>query len=311
MFRSKKGVIASAAVLVGASLGLVGCSSSQSLGGSPGSTGSTGKTSIVVGSANFSENVILADIYGQALEANGFAVTYKLNIGARAAYIPALEKGEVNLIPEYSGSLLSYLDKSASASSSQDVTAALTKSLPSTLKVTEPSKAADSDSLNVTPEFAAKNNLKSIDDLKNIGPFALAANPEFLTRPDGIPGLGKVYGLTSIDFKPINDGGGPATLKALLDNTVQVADIYSTTPSILASKLVTLTDPKSLFASQEVIPVVSADKVSSKLSTVLNKVSAALTTKDLLALNTKVSGDSKTDPAVAAKDWLKSANLFG
>jgi osmoprotectant transport system substrate-binding protein len=238
-------------------------------------------------------------------------VSYKLNIGARAAYIPALEKGEVNVIPEYSGSLLSFLDKSASASSSQDVTAALKKALPSTLKVLEPSTAADSDSLNVTAEFAAKNNLKSIDDLKNIGSFALAANPEFLTRPDGIPGLSKVYGLANVNFKPINDGGGPATLKALLDNTVQVADIYSTTPSILASKLVTLTDPKSLFASQEVIPVVSADKVSSKLSTVLNKVSAALTTKDLLALNTKVSGDSKTDPAVAAKDWLKSANLFG
>jgi osmoprotectant transport system substrate-binding protein len=308
MFRSKKGVIASAAALVGASLALAGCSSSQSLGGTP--TGSTAKTSVVVGSANFSENVILADIYGQALDANGFAVTYKLNIGARAAYIPALEKGEVNVIPEYSGSLLSFLDKSASASSSQDVTAALKKALPSTLKVLEPSTAADSDSLNVTPEFAAKNNLKSIDDLKNMGSFALAANPEFLTRPDGIPGLNKVYGLTNVNFKPINDGGGPATLKALLDNTVQVADIYSTTPSILANKLVTLTDPKNLFASQEVIPVVSSDKVSSKLSDVLNKVSAALTTKDLLALNTKVSGDSKTDPAVAAKDWLKQANLF-
>jgi osmoprotectant transport system substrate-binding protein len=309
MFRSKKGVIASAAALVGASLALAGCSSSQSLGGTP--TGSTAKTSVVVGSANFSENVILADIYGQALEANGFAVTYKLNIGARAAYIPALEKGEVNVIPEYSGSLLSFLDKSASASSSQDVTAALKKALPSTLKVLEPSTAADSDSLNVTAEFAAKNNLKSIDDLKNIGSFALAANPEFLTRPDGIPGLSKVYGLANINFKPINDGGGPATLKALLDNTVQVADIYSTTPSILANKLVTLTDPKNLFASQEVVPVVSSDKVSSKLSDVLNKVSAALTTKDLLALNTKVSGDSKTDPAVAAKAWLKTANLFG
>ena len=91
---------------------------------------------------------------------------------------------------------------------------------------------------------------------------------------------------------------------------MQVADIYSTTPFILTSKLVTLTDPKSLFASQEVVPIVSASKVNAKLTSVLNKVSAALTTKDLLALNGEVSGDSKTDPAVAAKNWLKKANLF-
>jgi osmoprotectant transport system substrate-binding protein len=114
MFGSKRGVIAAGVLVAGASLLLAGCSSSSSLGG--GST-PTKKTSIVVGSANFSENVILADIYGQALAENGFAVSYKLNIGARAAYIPALKSGEVNLIPEYSGSILDFLSKSATANS--------------------------------------------------------------------------------------------------------------------------------------------------------------------------------------------------
>ncbi|HMH59269.1 MAG TPA: ABC transporter substrate-binding protein [Galbitalea sp.] len=307
MFGSKRGVIAAGVIVAGTSLLLAGCSSSSSLGG--GST-TTKKTSVVVGSANFSENVILADIYGQALAANGFKVSYKLNIGARAAYIPALESGEVNLIPEYSGSILDFLSKSATANSPSDVKAALDAALPKTLKALTPSKAADSDSLNVTPAFAKANKLVSIGDLANVPSVTLAANPEFQTRPDGIPGLQKVYGLTNLKFQAISDGGGPQTLAALLNNSVQVADIYSTTPSILASKLVTLTDPKSLFASQEVVPIVSSSKVNAKLTSVLNKVSAALTTKDLLELNTEVSGDSKTDPAVAAKNWLKKANLF-
>jgi osmoprotectant transport system substrate-binding protein len=307
MFASKRGVVAAGVVIAGASLLLAGCSSSSSLSGS---SSAAPKTSIVVGSANFSENVILADIYGQALAENGFKVTYKLNIGARAAYIPALESGEVNLIPEYSGSILDFLSKTATANSPSDVKAALDKALPSSLKALTPSSAADSDSLNVTPAFAKANNLKSIADLKNLSSVTLAANPEFQTRPDGIPGLQSVYGLTNLKFQAISDGGGPQTLAALLNNTVQVADIYSTTPSILANKLVTLTDPKSLFASQEVVPIVSTSKDSSKLASVLNKVSAALTTKDLLSLNTEVSGTSKTDPAVAAKAWLKKAALF-
>jgi osmoprotectant transport system substrate-binding protein len=308
MFGTNRGILAVGALLVGV-VALSGCASSSStLGGGTG--GSTTKTAIIVGSANFPENEILADIYGQALEANGFAVTYKLNIGARAAYVPALEKGEVNFIPEYSGSILAFLSKSATASSSADVKAALDAALPASLKALEPSKAADSDSLNVTPEFAAKNSLVSIADLAKLKSVTIAANPEFQTRPDGIKGLQSVYGLKNLKFTAISDGGGPKTLKQLLAGTVDVADIYSTTPSILANKLVTLTDPKSLFASQEVIPIVSSDKVSAKLTDILNKVSAALTTEDLLALNAEVSGDAKTDPAAAAKAWLDKANLF-
>ncbi|MDQ1531744.1 MAG: osmoprotectant transport system substrate-binding protein, partial [Microbacteriaceae bacterium] len=110
-------------------------------------------------------------------------------------------------------------------------------------------------------------------------------------------------------FKSINDSGGNTTLKALTGNQVQVADIYSTTPSILENKLVTLKDPKNLFASQQVVPVYSADKDSTKLTGVLNKVSATLTTKDLLELNGKVSGSSKEDPQQAAKEWLSSKGL--
>ena len=126
------------------------------------------KTSVVVGSANFPENVTLAYVYGQALAADGVTVSYKVNIGERAAYIPALQKGEIDLIPEYAGSILSYLDKTANAKSGDDVKTALDGALPKGLKALDFSAAADSDSLNVTPEFAKANNLKSIADLANV-----------------------------------------------------------------------------------------------------------------------------------------------
>jgi osmoprotectant transport system substrate-binding protein len=309
MFASKRGVIAAGAVLAGAALLLAGCSSSSSLSG--GGSSASAKTTITIGSAAFPENVVLGNIYGQALAANGFTVKYHLSIGQRAAYIPALKKGEVNLIPEYSGSILNFLSKSATANTPTDVKAALDKALPKGLTALTPSTASDSDSINVLPAFAAKYNLVSIADLKNVPNLSLAANPEFQTRSDGIKGLESVYGLTGISFQSINDSGGPDTLKALLAGTVDSADIYSTTPSILQNNLVTLTDPKSLFASQEVVPIVSTSKVSAKLTSVLNKVSAALTTKDLLEFNTETSDASNpVNPIVVAKNWLKKAALF-
>jgi osmoprotectant transport system substrate-binding protein len=315
---SRRGFLGAAALITTASLALAGCSSSNSLSGSGSSSSATTSTSsgggsgtaITVGSANFPENVILAYIYGGALTKAGYTVSYKVNIGARAAYIASLKKGDINLVPEYAGSILSFLDKSANAKSGEAVKSALDGDLTKEqLKAAEFSQAADSDSLNVTPAYAKKNGLTSIADLKKIGSFTLAANPEFASRPDGIPGLKSVYGLNNVKFKSINDSGGNTTLKALLGNQVQVADIYSTTPSILANKLVSLKDPKNLFASQQVVPIYSASKDSSKLTDALNRVSQALTTQDLLSLNTKVTGDTKEDPQQAAKEWLSSKGL--
>jgi len=303
-----RGIIAGIAVAAAAALTLAGCSNSSTLSGG-GSTGGAGKTSVVVGSANFPENVTLAYVYGEALAADGVTVSYKVNIGARAAYIPALQNGEIDLIPEYAGSILSYLDKTANAKSGADVKTALDAALPKNLKALDFSEAADSDSMNVTADYAKANNLTSIGDLANVsGTVVVAANPEFQTRPDGLPGLQSVYGLTNLSFQAISDGGGPATAKALQDGTVQVADIYSTTPSIIDDKFVTLKDPKNLFASQQVVPIVTASKAS-KISALLNKISAKLTTKDLLDFNKRTGGDEKADPKTVASDWLK-ANGF-
>ena len=264
---------------------------------------------ITVGSAAFPENEILAEIYAQALEAEGVKVEKKLNIGAREVYIKALENGEIDLVPEYSGNLLTYFDPEATATSSEDIEGALDDALPESLEALDASAAEDKDSLNVTKELADSEGLKTIADLKKIDGLKLAANPEFKTRTYGIPGLEKVYGITGIKFTPISDGGGPATLKALLDGKVDVADIYSTTPSILANDLVTLEDPENLIAAQNVLPLINEKKASDKVEDVLDKISAALTTDDLLELNGKNQGDDKTAPAVLAKEWLAAKGL--
>lgn len=282
--------------------------------GSDDPTSKTGDKSasdtITVGSAAFPENEIIAEIYAQALEAKGVKVKKKLNIGAREAYIPALKDGSIDLIPEYTGNLLTYLDKNATATAPADVEEALDDALPDSLEILDVSKAEDKDSLNVTPELAEKEGLKTIEDLKKIDGLKLAANPEFKERSYGIPGMEKVYGITGVKFTPISDGGGPATLKALLDGKVDVADIYSTTPSILANKLVTLEDPKNLIAAQNVVPLINEDKATDTVEDVLDKISAQLTTEDLLDLNAKNQGSDKVAPAELAKQWLTDKGLI-
>jgi len=279
-------------------------------GGDPTEGDESASDTITVGSAQFPENEILAEIYAQALEAGGVKVEKKLNIGAREVYIKALQNGEIDLVPEYSGNLLTYFDPEATATSAEDIDEALDDALPDELDVLDAAAAEDKDSLNVTKEFSEKNGVTSIADLKKIDGVKLGANPEFKTRAYGIPGLEKVYGITGVKFTAISDGGGPATLKALLDGKVDVADIYSTTPSIVENDLVTLEDPQSLIAAQNVIPLISEKKASDKVEDILDKVSAALTTQDLLDLNAKNQGADKAKPADLAKEWLESKGLI-
>ncbi|MDR7085858.1 osmoprotectant transport system substrate-binding protein [Aeromicrobium panaciterrae] len=294
---------------VGAAVAALGLSLAA-CGSDPTDGDKAASDSITIGSAAFPENEIIAEIYAQGLEAKGIKVTKKLNIGAREAYIPALKNGEIDLLPEYSGNLLSYLDPKATATSEEDIEDALDDALPDNLEVLDAAKAEDKDSLNVTPEFASENSVKTIADLKNVKGLTLGANPEFKERAYGIPGLEKVYGITGIKFVPIGDGGGPKTLKSLLDGDIDVADIYSTTPSILANKLVTLEDPENLIAAQQVIPLINDDKATDTVEDVLDAISAQLTTADLLDLNSKNQGPDKTAPAVLAKEWLTAKGLI-
>lgn len=125
-----------------------------------------------------------------------------------------------------------------------------------------------------------------------------------------MPGLKKVYGVEDVDFTAISDSGGPATVKALKDGDVDVANIYSTTPSIAANDLVTLEDPENLIAAQNIVPLINEAKASDTVEDTLDAVSEQLTTEDLIELNGRVDGDEKADPAMVAKEWLQEKNLI-
>ena len=256
---------------------------------------------MIVGSANFPENEVLAEIYALALEKKGVKVTTKLNIGAREVYYPQVEKGAITIIPEYNGTLLTVeVNPKATEKTTADVDAALAAKLPSTLTVLNPAPAQDSDSITVTQANAAKYHLKSIADLSPVASqFVLGGPPEFKTRTDGVVGLKNVYGLTFKSFDPL-DESGPITLSALTSGKVQAADVFTTTPQIVSDKLVSLTDPKNLFAAQNVIPLVYKPALTPTITSTLNAVSAKLTTAALLQMDNAVITDKANYSTVAA-----------
>ena len=288
---------------------VAGCgSSSNPVGGAASSTGSSAPSdTIVIGSANFQESTLIADIYAEALKAKGVKVSTKLNIGAREAYIPGLQDGSIDLIPEYSGVLLQYFDKAATAVSSNDVYAGLQKALPAKLTVLDQSQAEDKDSIAVTRDTASKYKLTSIADLSSVaGNLVFGGPPEFKTRPDGVPGLQKIYNVTFGTFKTL-DAGGPLSVNALKNGQVDAADIFTTDPSIQQEGFVVLQDPKNLYAAQNVVPLINKAKASAAVSAALNAVSSKLDTTTLSELVAKVY--AKQDPGTVAKEWLSKVGL--
>lgn len=267
-----------------AGLALSACGSSG--GNSNPLSGGAAKGSVVVGSANFPEDELLAEIYAQDLQAHGIKVTRKFNIGAREVYYPQIKKGAVTIIPEYNGALLTTsVDPTSTAATTAEVDGALRAKLPSTLEILAPSSAQDADSVTVTQAFAAKHHLKSIADLKPIAhTMTFGGPPECNTRADCIPGLKKHYGLVFKKFIP-TDESGPVTITDLKNGKVQAADLFTTTPQIATDHFVSLADPKFNFAAQNVVPLVYKPGVDAKIVGILNAISTKLTTPALLAMD--------------------------
>jgi osmoprotectant transport system substrate-binding protein len=294
-----------AALVAVTALTAAACGSSNPLGGG---AGSGDLKSIVVGSGDFPESKILAEIYAQSLQANGFNVGRQLGIGSRETYIPALKDHSIDLVPDYTGNLLLYFDPNATVTTPDAVELALLATLPGDLSILTPSAASDTDTVTVTSDTAKKWNLQTIADLApHSAQVKFAAPSEFLTRPVGLPGLKKNYGLdvSAANFVAISDGGGPATVRALVGGTVTAADIFSTSPAIPQNKLVILSDPKNNFLAGNVVPLVNSQKKSDALKTVLDAVSAKLSTAALTQLNAAVSGNSGVDPDQAARKWVQ------
>ncbi|MGW4891862.1 ABC transporter substrate-binding protein [Kitasatospora sp. NPDC004240] len=288
-------------------LGATACGSSggdplKPASGTSAAGGGSGST-VVVGSANFPESVLLGSIYSQALKAKGVKVEEKFNIGSREVLYGQVESGKLTVLPEYNGALLGYLDAKATAATKEEVNAALVKVLPAPLGILESSAAEDKDSLSVSQETADKYNLKSIADLAaKAGEFSIGGPAEFKSRRE--QQFKDVYGLNFKEWKPT----GETTANALKDGAIQVGNVFTTDPKIVQLKLVPLADPKNLFGAQNVTPLVHKAGVDAKATAALNAVSAKLDTAGLTALMKRVAVD-KEDPSAVAKEWLKSNGL--
>jgi osmoprotectant transport system substrate-binding protein len=314
MNRRLRSALAAATVPAALATGLAACSSSShsastattTKGSSAATAASGGTGSLIIGSADFTEDELLADIYADALQAKGVSVTKKLNIGERAVYWKAMQDGSINFIPEYNGSLLYYLVPTATAKSTAAVDAALAGTLGDHFTVMNPAPAQDSDTVTVAKATAEKYHLSSIADLAPVASkLTFGAPAAFQTRADGIPALKKVYGVDFGTFTALS-AGGTVTVTALRDGTIEAGDIFSTDPSFAKYGFVALTDPKNEFAAQNVTPVVASDKVTPTIESAVNAVSAKLTTTILAALDAEVGTG---DPNATAQKWLASVGL--
>ena len=319
---ARRGLLAGVGIATGL-LALSACSDTDPFAIDRASGGYSGGP-IIIGSQQYYSNEIIAELYAQMMEEAGLTITREYQIGQREVYLPELEAGKIHVIPEYGGNLLEYYSKisaagsptattgtaapSRTASDTASIQDTLLRTLPHSLTVLNPAEATDQDSLAVTRATAQAHSLTSIADLASLGrPITIAANSEFATRPYGPKGLKAVYGVDA-SVTPVEDSGGPLTVKALTDGTVDVADIYSSDPAIGVKDLVILSDPQMLILPQNVTPLVSAS-LPAIAATAINRVSALLTPDELRSLNQRSTGE-KLSSKVIASDWLTSKKLL-
>jgi osmoprotectant transport system substrate-binding protein len=279
-----------------------------------GSGSSSGKPTVKVGSTNFTEQVILAELYSQILEANGYGVERRFNLGAREIVAPALESGQIDLYPEYLATYLTFITNDPSLASSDP--AATYRNLqqalqPKGLTVGDYGPAVDTNGLVVTQAMATENNIVRVSDLVRFNDrFVLGGPPECPTRPFCLQGYASTYGLRFKDFKPL-DVGGPLTVAALESNQIDVAVLFTTDANIQTKGFFLLDDDKNLQLADNVAPVMRNDLVSkapADLKTILSGVTLKMSTRDLTDLNRQVGVDRK-DPKDVASAWLKAQGL--
>lgn len=265
---------------------------------------------LVIGSTNFPEQLILAHIYADVLQSRGIPVKLRLNLGSREVVFPALKSGELDLLPEYSGSMLEYLTNGKStAVKPKAVDRAVRNALPSDLAMLKPSSAQDKDAFVVRAQTAQRYHLKTLSDLKGVAPkLILGGPPELKTRRVGVPGLRQVYG---VQFKQMRslDAGGPLTEAALKGGSIDVGIFFTTQGIIEANGWRILRDDRQLIAAQNLVPVVRKKALTPRIRKTLNAISARLTTRALRHMNREVSID-KRDPGQVATQWARTSGLL-
>lgn len=269
---------------------------------------------IVIGSANFSEPYIVAQIYGDVLQSQGFTVQQRPELGARSELVSALESGALSIEPDYAGSLLDYLNKADAKAATSITTAvpALRKALaPHGLTVLMPAPAIDTNVFAITKATAKKYHLGAHPSLSQLKPYAsqmtLGAPAECPQYAACEPGLEKVYGLHFKGFQS-TDEAGPVTVTALKSDRVQIAEFFSTDAYISKNDFVVLRDDKHLQFADHIIPVIRTAVATPKVRATLNKIDAKLTTPVLTQLNDQVSLQHKSVVSVA-KAWVAKEKL--
>jgi osmoprotectant transport system substrate-binding protein len=270
-----------------------------------------GKPAVRLGDKNFTEQLILGELYKQALEAKGFTVELKANIGSSEIADKALTSGKIDLYPEYTGVIVQELPDANTRPRDGEATYVHAKRFEEGRGFTllEKTPFENKDALAVRDDFASKHGLTSIADLKKVGRFRLAGPPEFRGRQAGLVGLRRLYGITDVDFKPLTIGRQYAALRS---GKVDVANVFTTDGALLDAKLKVLKDPKNVFGFQNVAPIVSPKLLKAQgpeFAKTLNAVSALLRTETMQKMNAAVDIDKK-DPKDVAKLFLSANKLL-
>ncbi|MGW4840159.1 ABC transporter substrate-binding protein [Streptomyces globisporus] len=314
------GAVIGMVALAGSLAACGGDSLEQEKSGSGSSAGGDGKKgTLVVGSASFTESKVLAELYAQILGDAGYS-TSVTTVKNRELYEPSVEKGEIDVIPEYAATIAEFLNAKVNgadkaqekpvASGDVDATVAALKKLatPLGLTVLPPGKAVDQNAFAVSEEFAEKNSLKTLSDLgKSKLKVKIAAGDECEVRPFCAPGLKKTYGIdvTGIDPKGV---GTPQSKQAVRDGKVQL--VLTTTTDAVLDGLVFLEDDKKLQNADNVLPVLNTkDAGDPEIAEALGKLTDTLTTEELAELNRKVDAE-RAKPADVAKEYLESKDLI-
>jgi osmoprotectant transport system substrate-binding protein len=304
-------VAAMALALVLAACGSSKSSSTESTSSaSSSSSAGAGKPAITIGDKNFGEEYILGDLYAQALEAKGYTVKLKENIGSSELIYKDLTSGKIDLYPEYTGTLLSAVAEQTKEPTSEkgayEEAKAFVEKHGFTLLNYTP--FYDSDALATLPAYAEANKLSSIEDLKPLGKKVTVGGPaEFATRFEGLKGLKSLYGVDPT-FKPFSI---ELSYKALESKESDVQVVFSTDGQLLGGKFKVLADPKHVFGFQNVAPVVKQSLVTEEgpaFAETLNKVSALLSTQAMQQMNKAVVIE-KQSPAAVAKQFLAANGL--
>ncbi len=306
------------ALIAGLVLALSACGGDDDEGGAATGQTPSPKGELTVGGANFTEMLVMQQMYKLLLEKAGFTVKVQ-SVDNRELYAPALRSGEIDVVPEYLATMTEYLNHAkdgpdaptvATSDAAQTVQVVTPLAKDYGLTVLEPAKAVDSNAFAVTQKFAEDNNLRTLSDLGALGrPIVLAATEECPERPFCQPGLEKTYGLKISKVEPLGFGS-TQTKQAVEDGTAQLGLVGTTDGTLDQFDLVILEDDKHLQLADNLVPFVNAKSAGDPaIAEALNKLANVLTTEDLSQLNLKVDGE-RMEPAGVAQAYLKEKGLI-